>query len=136
MDIQLILLLLIVVIVAVIVGNIISSIIQKKNSIDQLSKSDLTEETNTITKNLIEEFKKSLDPLKTELTTNKTIIEQKAKNIQDAHDKLVNSLTGSSRFGATGQLLLEHLFKNSGLVEKSHWIKNQTYKKRWNFIKC
>ena len=129
MDIQLILLLLIVVIVAVIVGNIISSIIQKKNSIDQLNKSDLTEETNTLTKSFIEEFKKSLDPLKTELTTNKTIIEQKAKNIQDAHDKLVNSLTGSSRFGATGQLLLEHLFKNSGLVEKSHWIKNQTYKK-------
>ena len=129
MDIQLILLLLIVVIVAVVAGNIISSIIQKKNSIDQLSKSDLTEETNTLTKSFIEEFKKSLDPLKTELTTNKTIIEQKAKNIQDAHDKLVNSLTGSSRFGATGQLLLEHLFKNSGLVENSHWIKNQTYKK-------
>ncbi len=129
MDIQLILLLLIVVIVAVIAGNIISSFIQKKDQTDLLNKTDLKEEINQITESFKDEFKKEFDPLKTELTTNKTIIEQKAKNIQDAHDKLVNSLTGSSRFGATGQLLLEHLFKNSGLVEKSHWIKNQTYKK-------
>ena len=125
MDTQLILLLLIVVIVAVVAGNIISNFIHKTDKTDLLNKTDLKEEINQITSSFKDEF----EPLKNELITNKTIIEQKAKNIQDAHDKLVNSLTGSSRFGATGQLLLEHLFKNSGLVEKSHWIKNQTYKK-------
>ena len=129
MDVSLILLLLVVVVISVIFGNFISSIIQKKNSIEPLSKTDLSEETAKVTQKFIDGFKEEFGPIKTELTTNKTIIEQKAKNIQDAHDKLVNSLTGSSRFGATAELLLEHLFKNSGLVENSHWIKNQTYKK-------
>ena len=129
MDASLILLLLVVVVISVIFGNFISSIIQKKNLIEPLSKADLSEETNQQTQKFIDRFKEEFGPIKTELTTNKTIIEQKAKNIQDAHDKLVNSLTGSSRFGATAELLLEHLFKNSGLVETSHWIKNQTYKK-------
>ena len=55
-------------------------------------------------------LKRNLGLLTTELTTNKTIIEQKAKYIQDAHEKLVNSLTGSSRFGATGELLLDNFF--------------------------
>ena len=124
MDIQLILLLLIVIIVAVVAGNIISNFIHKTDKTDLLNKTDLKEEINQITSSFKDEFENKFEPLKNELITNKTIIEQKAKNIQDAHDKLVNSLTGSSRFGATGQLLLEHLFKNSGLVEKSHWIKN------------
>ena len=126
MDIQSILLLLVVVIIAVVAGNIISSVIQKK---DSLGKTDLTEETNKMTSSFISEFKKEFGPLTTELTTNKTIIEQKAKNIQDAHEKLVNSLTGSSHFGATGELLLDNFFKNSGLVENIQYIKNQNYQK-------
>ena len=126
MDIQSILLLLVGVIIAVVAGNIISSVIQKKNSLD---KTDLTEEINKITSSFNSEFKKEFGPLTTELTTNKTIIEQKAKYIQDAHEKLVNSLTGSSRFGATGELLLDNFFKNSGLVEGTQYIKNQNYQK-------
>ena len=126
MDIQLILLLLIVVIVAVIAGNMISSIIQKKDSLD---KADLKEEINQIKLSFKEEFKNEFGPLTTELITNKTIIEQKAINIQEAHEKLVNSLTGSGRSGATGELLLDNFFKNSGLVEGTQYIRNQNYKK-------
>jgi len=126
MDIQLILLLLIVVIVAVIAGNIISGIIQKKNSLD---KTDLKEEINQIKSSFKEEFKNEFGPLTNELITNKTIIEQKANNIQEAHEKLVNSLTGSGRSGATGELLLDNFFKNSGLVEGTQYIRNQNYKK-------
>ena len=129
MDIQLILLLLIVVIVAVVAGNIISSFIQKKDKTDLLNKTDLKEEINQITSSFKDEFKKEFGPLTTELITNKTIIEQKASNIQEAHEKLVNSLTGSSRFGATGELLLDNFFKSSGLVEGTQYIKNQNYKK-------
>ncbi len=90
---------------------------------------DLTEETNKMTSSFIIEFKNEFEPLTTELITNKTIIEQKASNIQKAHEKLVNSLTGSSRFGATGELLLDNFFKNSGLVEGTQYIKNQNYQK-------
>ena len=129
MDTQFILLLLIVVIVAVIAGNIISSFIQKKDQTDLLNKTDLKEEINQITESFKDEFKKEFGPLTTELITNKTIIEQKASNIQEAHEKLVNSLTGSSHFGATGELLLDNFFKNSGLVENIQYIKNQNYQK-------
>jgi DNA recombination protein RmuC len=120
MDIQLIIFLLIAIIAAVVVGNVISNIIIKKNS---LNKNDITEEINKIGQSFRDEF----GPVKNELTTNKTIIEQKAQNIQAAHDKLVNSLTGSSRFGATGELLLESLLKSSGLVEGIQYIQNQSY---------
>ena len=125
MDIQLILLLLIVVIVAVIAGNVISSIIQKKNTRDTLSTKDIIEKIEGIKNSFDDKF----NPVSKGLTENKTLIEQKAQNIQTAHEKLVNTLTGSSRFGATGELLLDNLFKNSGLVEGTQYIKNQNYKK-------
>ena len=125
MDIQLILLLLIVVIVAVIAGNVISSIIQKKNTRDTLSTKDIIEKIEGIKNSFDDKF----DPVSEGLTENKTLIEQKAQNIQTVHEKLVNTLTGSSRFGATGELLLDNLFKNSGLVEGTQYIKNQNYKK-------
>ena len=128
MDINLILLL-VVVIVAVIVGNVVSSFINKKDKTDSLNKTDLREEVNQLASSFKDEFKKEFGPLTTELITNKTIIEQKASNIQEAHEKLVNSLTGSSRFGATGELLLDNFFKSSGLVEGTQYIKNQNYKK-------
>ncbi len=124
MDIQFILLLLIVVIVAVIAGNVISSIIQKKNTRDTLSTKDIIEKIEGIKNSFDDKF----DPVSQGLTENKTLIEQKAQNIQTAHEKLVNTLTGSSRFGATGELLLNNLFKNSGLVEGTQYIKNQNYK--------
>ena len=46
-----------------------------------------------------------------------------------AHQRLVDSLTGSKTFGKTGELLLENLFKNSGLVYEKQWVKNLTIKK-------
>ena len=128
MDVNLILLL-VVVIAAVIVGNVVSSFINKKDKTDSLNKTDLREEVNQLASSFKDEFKKEFGPLTTELITNKTIIEQKASNIQEAHEKLVNSLTGSSRFGATGELLLDNFFKSSGLVEGTQYIKNQNYKK-------
>ncbi len=128
MDINLILLL-VVVIVAVIVGNVVSSFINKKDKTDSLNKTDLREEINQLESSFKDEFKKEFGPLTTELITNKTIIEQKASYIKEAHEKLVNSLTGSSRFGVTGELLLDNFFKSSGLVEGTQYIKNQNYEK-------
>ena len=118
MDIALILLLLIVVVVAVIAGNIISSVIQKKNS---FSPKDIIEKIDGITK--------SFDPIKTDFETSKTLIQEKAQRIEEIHNKLVNTLTGSGRVGATGELLLENFFKNSGLVENTQYIQNKNYKK-------
>ena len=122
MDTSLILLLLVVVIVSVVFGNFISSIIQKKNS---FGPKDIIDKIEGIKNHFNEEFK----PLSEGFVTGKTLIEEKAQNIQTVHEKLVNSLTGSSRFGATGELLLENFFKNSGLVENTQYIQNQNYKK-------
>ena len=121
MDISLILLLLIVVIVAVIAGNLISGIIQKKDTKDSLGAKDIIEEIGKIEKSFEDKF--------TPISHSQLLIKQSAENIEAAHQKLVNSLTGSSRFGATGELLLDNLFKNSGLVEGTQYIKNQNYKK-------
>ena len=118
MDIQLILLLLIVVIVGVIAGNVIGSVIQKKNSFNP---KDIIDK--------IEGIKSSFQPIKTDFETSKTLIQEKAERIEEIHDKLVNTLTGSGRVGATGELLLDHFFKNSGLVEGTQYIKNQNYQK-------
>ena len=122
MDTSLILLLLVVVIVSVVFGNFISSTIQKKNS---FGPKDIIDKIEGIKTHFNEEFK----PLSEGFLTGKTLIEEKAQNIQTVHEKLVNSLTGSSRFGATGELLLENFFKNSGLVENTQYIQNQNYKK-------
>ena len=122
METSLILLLLVVVVVSVVFGNFISSVIQKKNSIGPKDIIDKIE-------GIIKSFNEELKPLSDGLTTSKTLIEQKAQNIQTAHEKLVNTLTGSSRFGATGELLLENFLKSSGLVEGTQYIQNQNYKK-------
>ena len=118
MDIQLILLLLIVVIVAVIAGNVISSVIQKKNS---FSPKEIIEKIDSIK----EGFDEKINPVKENILTNKNLIE----NVKDTHERLVNSLTGSSRFGIAAELLLDNFFKNSGLIEGTQYIKNQSYKK-------
>ncbi len=121
MDNSLILLLLIVVIVAVVAGNVISGIIQKKDTKDSLGTKDIIQEIGKIEKSFDEKF--------TPISDSQLLIKQSAENIEAAHQKLVNSLTGSSRFGATGELLLDNFFKNSGLVEGTQYIKNQNYEK-------
>jgi len=117
-----IILLLVAIVVAVIAGNFISSVIQKKNS---FSSKEIIEKIQTIKDKFEDEFK----PVSTGLITNKTLIEEKANNIQIAHEKLVNTLTGSSSFGATGELLLQNFFQHSGLVKGTQYIHNQNYMK-------
>ena len=88
----------------------------------------------------MDDIQKKIDQAKTDLTaslttistaagTNKGILETKSDQILNAHQRLVDSLTGSKRFGETGELLLENLFKNSGLVYEKQWVKNLTIKK-------
>ena len=120
MDTGLLLILLIIVIVAVIAGNIISSFIQKK---DSFSPKEIIEKIDGIKKSFKDEF----DPVKTGLTENKTLIGTKAGDLERVHQKLVDTLTGSSRTGVTGELLLENFFEHSGLVKGTQYIENQNY---------
>ena len=117
---ELIIALLISLVIAVVLGNFISNLIQKKTS---SSSKEIIDKIDTVKRSFEDEFR----PISTELTTNKTLIQEKADNIQKVHEKLVNTLTGSSRFGATGELLLKNFFQHSGLVEGTQYIQNQNY---------
>ena len=122
MDITLILLLLIVVVVAVIAGNVISTIIQKNNS---FSPKEIVNKIDAVKK----EFQTVIKPLSDDLIRNKTFIDEKFLNIAASNDKLLKTLTGSSRFGSTGELLLGNFFQHSGLVKGTQYIQNQNYAK-------
>ena len=110
--------------------------LKKKNDGDVYSKSD----HEGFKTDIIDDIQKKIDEAKTDLTnnlttistaagTNKGILETKSDQILKEHQRLVDSLTGSKRFGKTGELLLENLFKNSGLVYEKQWVKNLTIKK-------
>jgi len=110
--------------------------LKKKNDGDVYNKSD----HEVFKTDIIEKIKDKIDDVKDNLNdtlrnistsagTNKGILETKADQILKAHQKLVDSLTGSKQFGKTGELLLENLFKNSGLVYEKQWVKNLTIKK-------
>ena len=110
--------------------------LKKKNDGDVYSKSD----HEGFKTDIIADIQKKIDQVKTDLTnslttistaagTNKGILETKSDQILNAHQRLVDSLTGSKTFGKTGELLLENLFKNSGLVYEKQWVKNLTIKK-------
>ena len=110
--------------------------LKKKNDGDVYSKSD----HEGFKTDIISDIQKKIDQVKTDLTnslttistaagTNKGILETKSDQILKEHQRLVDSLTGSKRFGETGELLLENLFKNSGLVYEKQWVKNLTVKK-------
>ena len=110
--------------------------IRKKNDGDVYSKSD----HEGFKKDIIEDIKDRVDQVKNDLSTtlrtistdagtNKGVLETKSDQILKEHQRLVDSLTGSKRFGKTGELLLENLFKNSGLVYEKQWVKNLTIKK-------
>ena len=110
--------------------------LKKKNDGDIYNKSD----HEGFKTDIISDIQTKIDQVKTDLTTtltnistsagtNKGILETKADQILKAHQKLVDSLTGSKQFGKTGELLLENLFKNSGLVYEKQWVKNLTIKK-------
>ena len=103
---------------------------------DVYSKSDHEEFRDKIIldiNNKVEDVKDSLKDTLTNISTaagtNKGILETKSDQILNAHQRLVDSLTGSKTFGKTGELLLENLFKNSGLVYEKQWVKNLTIKK-------
>ena len=110
--------------------------LKKKNDGDVYNKSD----HEGFKTDIISDIQTKIDQVKTDLTTtltnistsagtNKGILETKSDQILKAHQKLVDSLTGSKQFGKTGELLLENLFKNSGLVYEKQWVKNLTIKK-------
>ena len=110
--------------------------LKKKNDGDVYNKSD----HEGFKTDIIGDIQKKIDQVKTDLTnslttistaagTNKGILETKSDQILKEHQRLVDSLTGSKRFGETGELLLENLFKNSGLVYEKQWVKNLTVKK-------
>ena len=106
---------------------------KKKNSDgDVYSKSDhegFRDKIITDINNQIDNVKNTLTTILTDAGTNKGILETKSENILTAHNRLVDSLTGSKKFGTTGELLLENLFRNSGLVYEKQWEKNLTIKK-------
>ena len=110
--------------------------LKKKNDGDVYNKSD----HEGFKTDIISDIQTKIDQVKTDLTitltnistsagTNKGILETKSDQILKAHQKLVDSLTGSKQFGKTGELLLENLFNNSGLVYEKQWVKNLTIKK-------
>ena len=78
---ELIIALLISLVIAVVLGNFISNLIQKKTS---SSSKEIIDKIDTVKRSFEEEFR----PISTELTTNKTLIQEKADNIQKVHEKL------------------------------------------------
>ena len=78
--------------------------------VDKLKKE--TEAIETDLKNLQTSFANSLSDVSKNVGENKGIIESKSTEILSAHQRLVDNLTGSKRSGTTGELFLEHLFKN------------------------
>ena len=112
------------------------SFLKKKNEGDVYSKSDHEGFKDDIIKDIKDKVDKVKDDLsdtltniKTAAATNKGILETKSDQIYKAHQRLVDDITGSKRFGQTAELLLENLFKNSGLVYEKQWVKNLTIKK-------
>ena len=124
------LLILVLIIIAVL---ILLDLKKKKDSDgDVYSKSDhegFRDKIITDINNQIDNVKNTLTTISTDAGTNKGILETKSENILTAHNRLVDSLTGSKKFGTTGELLLENLFRNSGLVYEKQWVKNLTIKK-------
>lgn len=117
--------------------------LKKKNDDDSYNKEEheklnedlvekLKKETDAIEqdiKNLQSSFTNSLTDVSKNIGENKGIIESKSTEILTAHQRLVDNLTGSKRSGTTGELFLEHLFKNSGLVYDKQWVKNKSIEK-------
>ena len=124
------------IVILIILILIIFLYLKKKNDGDVYNKSD----HEGFKTDIISDIQTKIDQVKTDLTTtltnistsagtNKGILETKSDQILKAHQKLVDSLTGSKQFGKTGELLLENLFNNSGLVYEKQWVKNLTIKK-------
>jgi len=70
-----------------------------------------------------------LNKVSSDLGTNKGIVETKSHQILSAQEKLLDSLTGSKRFGTSGELFLQNLLEHSGLVKGKQWIQNHTVQK-------
>ena len=56
-------------------------------------------------------------------------LQTKNDQILQAQQNLLDALTGSKKTGIAGELLLQNLLDQSGLVKGQQWIQNQNYKK-------
>ena len=120
-----------------IIINIVINLLKNKNSnpntYDQETHKQYNEEIKKKVEDQVENlrtaFTNSLSTVNTTVGQNKGIIESRSEEILEAHRRLVDSITGSKRSGIAGELLLESLFKSSGLVENKQWLKNQSIEK-------
>ena len=124
------------ILVLIAIAVIILLILRKKTDGDVYNKSDhegfkaeTIKEINTTLSEVRKELTDNLTNISNAAGTNKGILETKSDEILKVHQRLVDSLTGSKKFGQTGELLLENLFKNSGLVFEKQWVKNKTIQK-------
>ena len=89
-------------------------------------KADIIKDINNRVDLAKKDISDTLRNISTDAGTTKGILETKSEQILKEHQRLVDNLTGSKKFGQTGELLLENLFKNSGLVYDKQWVKNKT----------
>jgi DNA anti-recombination protein RmuC len=79
---------------------------------------DVNEKVNSQLTTLRDKISTDLNNVSSSLGTNRGIVESKSNQILSAQEKLLDSLTGSKRFGTTGELLLQNLLEHSGLVKE------------------
>jgi hypothetical protein len=83
---------------------------------------EVNEKVNTQLTTLRDKISADLNNVSSGLGTNRGIVESKSNQILSAQEKLLDSLTGSKRFGTTGELLLQNLLEHSGLVKGKQWV--------------
>ena len=102
----------------------------QKNHDDLLKNfQDVKEKLNSELTTLRDKISADLNNVSSSLGTNRGIVESKSNQILIAQEKLLDSLTGSKRFGTTGELLLQNLLEHSGLVKGKQWVQNHTIQK-------
>jgi DNA recombination protein RmuC len=102
----------------------------QKNHEDLLKNlQDVNEKVNSQLTTLRDKISADLNNVSSNLGTNRGIVESKSNQILIAQEKLLDSLTGSKRFGTTGELLLQNLLEHSGLVKGKQWVQNHTVQK-------
>ena len=127
------------VIVALFVGYFISNHIKSKQPNSENFESALKNyfdvfegklrDLNTNFSNYIGKVEKGVQDVSKEVVENKVSLNLKQDQMIKNQNQIYEAFSGSKKIGISGEMMLENLLINSGLVETKQWIKNQPFRK-------
>ena len=115
-------------VLALLVGYLISNKIKSKQSNSESFETNLKNYFDNL-EGKLRDLNDSVRDINKEVGENKVSLNLKQDQMIENQNQMYEAFSGSKKIGTSGEMMLENLLINSGLIETKQWIKKQNFRK-------